>query len=322
MKKIDSGLLKKFLQGIVLLIGIIALITICSGLISLLFGKGMVNAGIRKMISVFWRIFSWVFVKTFFYLLPPIIIYILIQLLVTHPVMRFMIGLGSIYLFWILSGGLSFSISSPINSLIRIIRLVFQIYFLTVLIIPQPLVIIASAVASFIGGIIVNSIPIGIPMMSVDSIVAMIVLSYFIMYLNVIASFVKKAVGHSAKIKNLFTTKQSVETGANVVISNNKRTPVELIKEGLTLLERSSFEDAEKLFEQALEINPNIASAYIGVLMAEQKKRTVSELVNSSILLENDELFQKALEIATPKMKQTLEKYVQINRKKFHRKKK
>ena len=314
MKKIDSGLLKKVLQAIVLLIGIIALITICSGLISLLFGEGMVNAGIRKMISAFWRILSWVFVKTFFYLLPPIIIYVLIQLLVTHPVMRFMIGLGSIYLFWILSGGLSFSISSPINSLIRIIRLVFQIYFLTVLIIPQPLVIIASAVASFVGGIIVNSIPIGIPMMSVDSIVAMIVLSYFITYLNIIASFVKKAVGHSAQIKNIFTTKQNVETESNVINSNNKKTAGELVKEGLTLLECSSFEDAEKIFEHALKINPNITSAYIGVLMAKHKKRTVSELVNSSILLENDKLFQKALEVASPKMKQTLEKYIQINR--------
>ena len=90
------------------------------------------------------------------------------------------------------------------------------------------------------------------------------------------------------------------------------------IKRGFALLELSDFEQAEKLFEQALDLNPKLSSAYIGILMAEQKVRNTSELVSSSILLENDELFQEAMKCASPKMKQTLDKYVQLNRAKFN----
>ena len=96
--------------------------------------------------------------------------------------------------------------------------------------------------------------------------------------------------------------------------STANKTPVELVKEGFALLERSSFEEAENFFEKALDINPNISNAYVGALMAEQKCRNVSELVNSRIVLEDDALFQKALELANSKTKQILEKYIQINR--------
>ena len=96
--------------------------------------------------------------------------------------------------------------------------------------------------------------------------------------------------------------------------STDNKTPVGLVKEGFALLERSSFDQAEKFFEKALDINPNISNAYVGALMAEQKCRNVSELVNSRILLEDDALFQKALELANPKTKQILEKYIQVNR--------
>ncbi len=110
------------------------------------------------------------------------------------------------------------------------------------------------------------------------------------------------------------TSKTTIRQNFQASNDNKTQTPNDMVKEGLSLLERSDFSKAEKLFEQALELNPNISSAYIGALMAEQKCRNVSELVNSQIILEEDELFQKALKLATPKMKQTLEKYIQVNR--------
>ena len=92
----------------------------------------------------------------------------------------------------------------------------------------------------------------------------------------------------------------------------------DLVKQGLALLECSEFGQAESLFEKALELNPKVSVAYIGVLMAEQKSKNVSQLVSCPFLLENDELFQEAMKCASPKMKQTLDKYVQLNRAKFN----
>lgn len=101
-------------------------------------------------------------------------------------------------------------------------------------------------------------------------------------------------------------------------VSTTPQNTGDLVKQGLALLERSEFGQAESLFEQALELNPKVSTAYIGVLMAEQKARNVSELVSCPLLLENDELFQEAMKCASPKMKQTLDKYVRLNRAKFN----
>ena len=99
--------------------------------------------------------------------------------------------------------------------------------------------------------------------------------------------------------------------------SSTPKNAGDMVKQGLALLERSEFGQAEALFEQALELNPKASAAYIGVLMAEQKVRNVSELVGCPILLEDDALFREAVECASPKMKQTLDKYAQLNRAKF-----
>ena len=80
------------------------------------------------------------------------------------------------------------------------------------------------------------------------------------------------------------------------------------------MLENSEFEQAEKLFEQALELNPKTSNAYIGILMVEQKARKTSELVTKPIVLEDDILFHEALKFASPKTKPILEKYIRINR--------
>lgn len=318
--------LHKISQGIFLLVCIVAFLAICSGFISFVFGESAVKSGAITLFSMFIKILIWALTNTFLYFLPPIVIYVLIQFLIRHPFIRFLAGIVGIYLFWILSGGFSFSISSPIDSVARIVRLVFQIYFLTVLIIPQSLVRLVGSVASFLGGIIVSSIPVGVPMTSIDDIAAMLVLTYFITYLNIVASFVKKIVAHSLKIKSMFGAKEAAEFQKTVALPeaietpkaaeppNDTRTAAELLKDGFALLKRSDFGRAGKLFERILEANPKASSAYIGLLMAEQKAKDAQELVRSSILLEKDTLFEEALKFANPKTKQILEKYVQINR--------
>ena len=202
----------KILKGISFLLIILAVVVIykvLSGVVSLFSGFGIVSVGAGKIISMFFSLFIWVFTKTFLYLLPPVAIYIIILSLVRHPLLRFAAGIGSIYLFWIFSGGFSFEASmllSPskiLDAIIRIIRLIFQIYFLTVLVIPEKLMNLAGAAASFIGGLLINAIPVGIPAVSFDDIAAMTVLTCFIMYLNTIALFVKRSVLHIHKIKEL-----------------------------------------------------------------------------------------------------------------------
>lgn len=94
----------------------------------------------------------------------------------------------------------------------------------------------------------------------------------------------------------------------------DKKTTGSLLKDGFALLDQSKFEQAGKLFEQVLDIDTDISSAYLGVLMAEQKCRNLSELAGSSIALEDDELFQKALELANQKNRQIFEKCIKLNR--------
>ena len=175
----QRGLFSIVLQGASFLLLVLALVVIykiCSGVASLLSGSGIVGAGVGRLIGMFWSLLVWVFFKTVLYLLPPLLVYILIQFLVSHPFLRYAAGIGSIYLFWILSGGFSFSFSmllSPIDTIFRIVRLVFQIYFLAVLVLPNELMNLIGAVGSFLGGLLINAIPVGIPGVSFDDIAAM-----------------------------------------------------------------------------------------------------------------------------------------------------
>ena len=207
--KFSAKILTKILKGISFLLIILAVFVIykiLSEVVSLFSGMGIVSLSAGKIVSMFFSLFVWVFMKTFLYLLSPVAIYIVILALVRHPLLRFAAGIGSIYLFWIFSGGFSFQASilfSPsqiLDAIIRIIRLIFQMYFLTVLVIPEKLMNLAGAAASFIGGILINAIPVGIPAVSFDDIAAMSVLTCFIMYLNTIALFVKRNAPYIDKV--------------------------------------------------------------------------------------------------------------------------
>lgn len=102
---------------------------------------------------------------------------------------------------------------------------------------------------------------------------------------------------------------------------NKTASLLDLSKEGFELLKTSKFERARQNFDQLLSRNPKISSACIGKLMAIHRVKSANELVALPIRLEEEELFRKALECATPKMKETLLKYIQINNTKNSRKK-
>jgi len=95
-----------------------------------------------------------------------------------------------------------------------------------------------------------------------------------------------------------------------------KPTIKELTIKGLDAVKNSNFQEAIELFDQALKRNPKNSSAYLGKLMAVRKVTNSNELITSnnkfSISLENEELFKKALEFASPKQKEQLEKIIKV----------
>ena len=88
----------------------------------------------------------------------------------------------------------------------------------------------------------------------------------------------------------------------------------EALKLGLDALKAANFSSADKYFNDALSLNANSSTAYIGKLMVKLKVKNPNELVAVPVKLEAEQLFRKAWEYASPKTKETLKKYIQINR--------
>lgn len=87
-----------------------------------------------------------------------------------------------------------------------------------------------------------------------------------------------------------------------------------LIKEGLSCLSQSKFDDADKYFEHALIRNPESSNAYIGRLMVKYNAKDANDLAAAPVLLETEELFQRALMFSSPRMRELLDKYRRVNR--------
>lgn len=84
----QRGIFSIVLQGVSFLLLVLAFVVIykiCSGVASLLSGTGVAGWAIGKLIGMFWSLLIWVFFKTVLYIIPPILIYVLIQFLVGHP---------------------------------------------------------------------------------------------------------------------------------------------------------------------------------------------------------------------------------------------
>ncbi len=88
----------------------------------------------------------------------------------------------------------------------------------------------------------------------------------------------------------------------------------EALKLGLDALKNANFSGADKYFNDALLLNSKSSTAYIGKLMVKLKVKNPNELVAVPVKLEAEQLFRKAWEYASTKTKETLKKYIQINR--------
>lgn len=92
----------------------------------------------------------------------------------------------------------------------------------------------------------------------------------------------------------------------------------ELTRKGIEAVKKSQFQQAIQFFDRALERNPENYNAYMGKLMAVRNAANNNELVRNSINLavpiEEEELFKKASECATPKQKELLDKIVKAIR--------
>lgn len=80
-----------------------------------------------------------------------------------------------------------------------------------------------------------------------------------------------------------------------------------LVKRAFIFMEDKNIDEAERYFEQALRQDPENSSAYLGKLMIELKVHNIDELSNISIPLNEQKLFQRALQFADDEEKIRLE---------------
>ena len=93
--------------------------------------------------------------------------------------------------------------------------------------------------------------------------------------------------------------------------SKTTATAKESAKKGFDCLKANDFEGAEDYFTQAIAKDPSLYDAYVGSLMVKRRARTAKELIKSepqsSVPLEQEEFFIKAMQTASPEQKQILE---------------
>jgi len=101
-------------------------------------------------------------------------------------------------------------------------------------------------------------------------------------------------------------------SGENVVVSTVVVPGVEsLMKRGHLFLEDSDWKQANEYFNKVLDIDPEHAPAYIGLLCAELKKKNASDLANHIDYLDNFPNYQKAIRFADKENRLIYEKYNQ-----------
>jgi hypothetical protein len=171
--------------GVMLLFAGIMLYHLCH----FLFRGGIVMAGIWKLLGLMWWMLKKVFWATLPCLIAPIAAYAVIYKSTRNEVLRFIAGLGFIYVFYLFSGDISFSLDSVLN----MVKFAFQLYFLILLVIPGTLMIVAGAVASIIGTIIIYILP-DLPGVLDDIGAICILIAIVFVYMNTLATAVKKLV--------------------------------------------------------------------------------------------------------------------------------
>ena len=165
--------------------------------------------GMGQFFSLFMSLLRWAFFATIIYLIPPIIIYWLLLAMLKNPAVRAAAGVGCVYLLWLIGGGSNLftwgSLSTPLDSAIKIVRMSVQIYLLVILVMPSELMSILGTIAAIIGSIVIYVFP-DAPG-ALDDIAAICALkSMIFVYLNTLAMILKR---HSGRVIDMFTQRHS-----------------------------------------------------------------------------------------------------------------
>ena len=172
--------------------------------------------GLGKVISLVWTMLKFVFSATVLSLLPPIAVYLLLVGMLKNPVLRVASGIGCAYAFWVLGGGAAIftwgSFYTPIDTVLKMLRLSLQIYFLVILVMPHELMSILGTVATVIGSIVIYFFP-DAPGALDDIAAVCTLISMVFVYLNTLASFIK----HYAEVVLDF-----IVSKAKILLPNNE----------------------------------------------------------------------------------------------------
>lgn len=98
-------------------------------------------------------------------------------------------GVGSVYLFYLFSGSITFSTDGALS----LVRLAFQIYFLILLVIPDVFINVVSAIVCVIGSIVIFIFP-DLPGFIDDMAAICVLITMVSAYMNTLAMFVKKGI--------------------------------------------------------------------------------------------------------------------------------
>lgn len=100
---------------------------------------------------------------------------------------------------------------------------------------------------------------------------------------------------------------------ASSFVQNNAVLPIDntaaLLERGYMALEDNEWEKADSFFEKALNVNAELADAYIGKMLLELQVNKVEDLYNSKIELSNNAYYKKILRFANDKLRQKLISY-------------
>ena len=161
--------------------------------------------GLGQLLKLFAVMLRYVFFATILYLIPPVLIYWVMLAMLKNPFVRVAAGIGCVYIFWIIGGGQSLfaweSLSAPLDSAIKIVRVSVQIYLLVILVMPSELMSILGTVAAIIGSMAIYVFPDAPGALDDMSAVCALVSMIFV-YLNTLAMVLKQ---HSGKIISKLT---------------------------------------------------------------------------------------------------------------------
>lgn len=110
------------------------------------------------------------------------------------------------------------------------------------------------------------------------------------------------------KIVSADTAKESIKQS----ITNNSISVEATIDRAILLIEDGENEKADALLEQALNVAPKHPMIYVGKLMIETGVRKQEDLAKVALPFDRSPNYEKAVRFANPKLKETLEGYVEI----------